>query len=94
MTDSSALLAFPVQPEDRLRLSLRRLQTALDQQAAAVREFREEIGRLKHAALGLEDSVIGYRLALSGTAAQVADAQAAARQLQDSARALQAASQG
>lgn len=91
MTDSSAVLSFPQLPQDRMRLAMRRLQDAIDAQAAAVRQFRAELASLRTATAGLESSLTGYGTALSGVASDLAQANAAAQELERTATRLQAA---
>ncbi|HWX51309.1 MAG TPA: hypothetical protein VNZ61_24945 [Roseomonas sp.] len=71
MQQAAELLAFPQSPEDRLRLALRRLDTALAQQAAAVAGFRASLSDLRQAVGGLAGQVQRYRTALDDTAAKV-----------------------
>ncbi|HWL81500.1 MAG TPA: hypothetical protein VNR89_11135 [Roseomonas sp.] len=71
MDQAAALLAFPQNPEDRLRLALRRLDTALAEQAAAVAQFRTSLSDLRTAVGGLAGQVQNYRGALNDTAAKL-----------------------
>ena len=52
-TEAAPLLTFPQTPQDRLRLALRRLETALATQAGAIAQFRENLAALKDATSGL-----------------------------------------
>jgi chromosome segregation ATPase len=54
-------LPFPQRPEDRLRLALRDLEAALDDQARAVAEFRADLGVLGQALGALQDGLHTYR---------------------------------
>ncbi|MBO1079613.1 hypothetical protein [Roseomonas haemaphysalidis] len=91
MTDSSAVLPFPQMPQDRMRLAFRRLQDALEAQAAAVREFRAEVASLGKATAQLEGSLGAYGSALSGVSVELVHAGAAARSLEHTAARLEAA---
>lgn len=90
MDTHPAILAFPQAPGDRLRLALRRLDDALAEQAAAVAEFRAGIGALRQATQDLAGSLGQYRVQLDTTQAQVTQANLAARQLQETARQMEA----
>ena len=73
MSDRS-ILPFPHRPDDRLRLSLRRLDEALAEQRAAVTAWRREIGALSAARLCLESSfgeLRGELRRLAGAAGKV-----------------------
>lgn len=54
-------LPFPLRPEDRLRLALRDLETALDGQARAVADFRADLAVLGQALGSLQDGLHNYR---------------------------------
>jgi ABC-type transporter Mla subunit MlaD len=82
MDQSSTLLAFPQQPEDRLRLALRRLEAALAEQAEAVAEFRSNLGALKEATSGLATQVNRYNDTLGQAAVQANHAHQAALRLE------------
>jgi chromosome segregation ATPase len=90
MQQSSAVLAFPRNDQDRLRLALRRLEDALLEQAGAVQEFRARLGELRQATTGLDSSLGVYRTALSGTATELRRAHHAASELKDTAARLEA----
>jgi len=88
---SAEILLFPqrapVAPpapsaEDRLREALAQLDAALDEQRAAVAEFRENLGELGSAVLGLEDSLRKYACQLTTTQSDVLAAHEAARKLE------------
>lgn len=81
-SEATPLLAFPQTPEDRLRLALRRLETALAAQASAVAEFRQNLATLRDATGGLATQVHNYQETLGRTAEQVQHAHAAARTLE------------
>ena len=85
MDSSPSLLVFPQNPEDRLRLALRRLDSALAEQSQAVAEFRANLAALKSATASLSDQLHGYHRALGDTAQKVRQAHAAARQLEQTA---------
>jgi hypothetical protein len=88
MTEPSAqLLAFPARDEDRLRLALRSLVTALDAQGEAVAALRGELRSLASSMQGLDGSFTAYRAELDSTAA-------ALRQAGESARALERTADG
>jgi len=82
MQQAAELLAFPQSPEDRLRLALRRLDTALAQQATAVAGFRANLSDLRQAVGGLAGQVQRYRTALDDTAAKVERTREAALELE------------
>lgn len=76
------IIHFPARPEDRLRAALRALDTALDDQQAALSEFRGNLSLLGGAVRGLDASLRDYRATLARTADDVAGAGAAARRLE------------
>jgi len=80
MTDH-APLPFPSQPDDRLRLALRKLQGALEEQAMAVAEFRGQVGRLAAAVEGLRGGLNTYRGRLAECALDLAEAREQALRL-------------
>ncbi|MDJ0391568.1 hypothetical protein QMO56_26035 [Roseomonas sp. E05] len=82
MDQAAALLAFPQNPEDRLRLALRRLDAALSEQAAAVAQFRANLSDLRTAVGGLAGQVQNYRAALDDTASKVQHTHQAALELE------------
>lgn len=82
MDRSAKLLSFPQQPEDRLRLALRRLEEALTEQSRVMREFRGTLGNLRQATGGLGEQLQGYQAALDGTAGKVRQAQETAHALE------------
>ena len=73
---------FPLRPEDRLRLALRRLDEAIGEQSMATAGLRAAIGDLSTTMARLGQSVTGYRGALDSTAAEIERALASARTLQ------------
>lgn len=74
----AAIIAFPQKPEDRLRVALRDLEAALDEQAMAFQEFRMNLAVLGGAVGGLERSLESYRGTLDALADDSADAHAMA----------------
>ena len=78
----ASIAAFPLRPEDRLRLALRRLERAIGEQSQATAGLRSAIGELSGTMARLGDSVAGYRGALDSTAAEIERALASARTLQ------------
>jgi hypothetical protein len=88
MSASATLLAFPRQPEDRLRLATRRLEQALAEQAVALASFREAMGELKGSVSGLAGSLEDYRSKLDGVQAACATAHATAREAESNAALL------
>ena len=89
--EGDAVVEFPRKPEDRLRLALRRLDEALDQQRVAVAELRGSMAGLKGAVGSLGAGLLAYQGALDGAAAEVAKAHGAALELGRTAEALEAA---
>ena len=85
------LLAFPRRPEDRLRLSLRGLDAALEAQRQAVAGLRAELATLSGALAGLGGSFRTYRDALGQTAAALAEVGTKARALEATADTMLAA---
>jgi hypothetical protein len=82
---TARLIAFPQTPEQRLRVAVRSLESALAAQATAMAGFRSAIGELGSAMRGLEARTLDYRRSLDGLAGQVAGASLAARKLGDTA---------
>jgi len=76
------LAFFPLRPEDRLRLALRRLDEAVAEQSDATAGLRAAIGDLSRTMAKLGQSVSGYRSALDTTAAEIERALASSRALQ------------
>lgn len=76
------ILPFPHQPEDRLRVALRRLDDALIEQKLAFTEFRANLGALGGAVAGLKGSVHAYQDTLAATRADLARSHDAARRLE------------
>ncbi len=74
MTDNAAIIAFPQKPEDRLRVALRELEAALEDQSMAFQEFRVNMALLGTAVGGLERSLEGYRGTLDALADDAAHA--------------------
>lgn len=79
------IIAFPQQPEDRLRAALRRLEDALAEQKLAFQEFRTNLSALGGAVSGVEGSLKQYRQNLAATQQDVARSQEAARRLEQTA---------
>lgn len=79
---TAAILDFPHQPEDRLRLAMRRLEAALEEQAVALAGFRAALGDLSGAVRGLEGGLAEYQAGLREAGAQVAVAHQAAKALE------------
>jgi len=80
MNQNSDVIVFPNKPEDRLRVALRELETALADQTLAVQEFRLNMALLGTAVGGLERSLEGYRGTLDAVALDAAEANHFARQ--------------
>ena len=83
MTDR--ILAFPAREDDRLRLALRGLVTALEAQGEAVAALRGELSELAGSLQGLDTSFSAYRAELDTTATLLSEAGNGARQLERSA---------
>ena len=83
------VITFPNKPEDRLRVALRELETALTDQALAFQEFRLNMAVLGTAVGGLERSLESYRGTLDAVALDVAEAHQLA---EDAVRRIDAAS--
>jgi len=77
----AAVALFPLRPEDRLRLALRRLDEAVADQSDATAGLRAAIGDLSTTMARLGQSVSGYRSALDSTAAEIERALASSRTL-------------
>ncbi|WBV41461.1 hypothetical protein [Pseudoroseomonas cervicalis] len=90
MDHTASILAFPGQPQDRLRLALRKLETALAEQAEAVALFRSNLQELKSATNGLAHQVHRYHDTLGETAVKVRHAHDAARALERTAEKMAA----
>ena len=88
------VLPFPNTPDRRLRLALRGLEAALEDQRTAVAGFRRDLGALSEAIAHLGASAAGYRDNLGGAAAEAARASRASRELFESAEKLDAAARG
>jgi hypothetical protein len=83
VTETSAhLLAFPARDDDRLRLALRGLVTALEAQGQAVAALRGELSGLASSLDGLDGALTGYDAELGGTAAAPRRAGESARTLE------------
>lgn len=83
MSDASAsLLAFPARDEDRLRLALRGLVSALEAQRTAVAALRGELSQLASSMKGLDNSLSTYRRELNVTAGALREAGDSARRLE------------
>lgn len=72
-------------PEERLRQALAELDTALDEQRAAVAEFRSNLVDLGGAVAGLETSLCKYACQLTTTQSDVLAAHESARKLESTA---------
>ncbi len=84
------LIAFPHRPDDRMRLALRRLDEALEEQRTAVAAWRAEIGLLAGATRGLDDSLQEFRHGLGDLAGAARQAQEEAARLERTAEAMAA----
>ena len=83
MTETTAsLLAFPAREDDRLRLALRNLVTALEAQGAAVAALRGELAGLAGSLEGLDAGLTTSRTELDATAAALQEAGNGARILE------------
>lgn len=85
MSDTSPnaeVLGFPRKPEDRLRLALRRLDEALEQQRQVLAEWRASMKDLAGSVDGLKSSLETYQGSLADLAVDV-------NRLGDEARALE-----
>ncbi len=80
-------LPFPQRPEDRLRLALRDLESALDMQAKAVADFRADLGVLGQALGSLQDGLHSYR-------GRLAECQLDLAELRDEAQKLERTAMG
>jgi hypothetical protein len=78
----AAVIAFPNKPEDRLRVALRELETALADQSMAFQEFRMNMALLGSSVGGLERSLESYRGTLDAVATDVATANHTAREVE------------
>ncbi|MCQ4160253.1 hypothetical protein NON00_09970 [Roseomonas sp. GC11] len=90
MDQPAPVLHFPQLPEDRLRLALRKLETALAQQAAAVAEFRSNLQTLRDATSSLSVQVNRYHDTLGQTAQKAREAHDKARELERTAEKMAA----
>jgi hypothetical protein len=72
-------------PEERLRQALAELDTALDEQRAAVADFRSNLMDLGGAVAGLETSLGKYACQLTTTQSDVLAAHESARKLESTA---------
>ncbi|MBW8271397.1 hypothetical protein [Caldovatus aquaticus] len=77
-----AVVAFPLRDDDRLRLALRRLEAAFEEQGRALAEWRAALGGLGKAMAGLHGSVHRYRAGLAAAAAGLERAREATRALE------------
>jgi hypothetical protein len=75
------VIPFPASPEDRLRLAVRRLESALAAQAETTAGLRGAVGDLSQAVGGLRHGFEKYLGALDRVAAFTAEARAASREL-------------
>ena len=81
MNTDTQVISFPNKPEDRLRVALRELETALSDQAIAFQEFRLNMAVLGTSVNGLERSLESYRGTLDEVAHDVAEARQVALDL-------------
>jgi len=86
--NQSEIITFPNKPEDRLRVALRELETALSDQSLAFQEFRLNMAVLGTAVGGLERSLESYRGTLDAVALDVAEARHTAVQAEQRASAM------
>ncbi|KAA2212532.1 hypothetical protein [Teichococcus oryzae] len=82
MTLPANLVEFPQSEGDRLRLALRRLEAALQEQKQAVAAFRNSLSEMREATASLSGGMQHYNAVLGETAGKVAAAGDAARALQ------------
>lgn len=75
------VLAFPLRDDDRLRLALRRLEAAFEEQSYAFAEWRAALATLDGAMVGLREGVLRYQAGLAATSAELDRAREAARAL-------------
>lgn len=80
-------LPFPQRPEDRLRLALRDLEAALDEQAKAVADFRADLGVLGQALGSLREGLHTFR-------GRLAECQLDLAELRDEAQRLERTAEG
>ncbi|MGK7866543.1 hypothetical protein [Falsiroseomonas sp. E2-1-a20] len=84
----AAIVAFPNSNERRLRIALRNLDAALEEQRQAVAAFRAELAQLGSAMQGLGASAQGLQDRLFEVAEDNALAHQAAQRLQQTAAAM------
>jgi hypothetical protein len=80
------VVAFPQKPQDRLRISLLKLDDALRAQARATADFRAAMGDLKSKVGGMQSGMQSYRDALDRTASEIDRAVKKAKELQETAQ--------
>jgi len=88
------VLAFPTREEARLRLALRRLDEALEEQRAAVAAWRAELGLLGEVTAALDDTVAAFRAELDSTAEAVRAVGDEARRLEQTAEVMATVARG
>ena len=76
------IIAFPSRPDDRLRLALRALETALQTQDAEVAAWRAALREFAGSVEGLDHSVARYRSELGAAGAAAAAAGDEARSIE------------
>lgn len=79
------IVGFPKKPEDRLRLALRRLDEALEQQRRVVAEWRASMKELSVSVDGLKASLETYQGSLADLATDVDRLGSEARALEETA---------
>lgn len=84
-SDSASVLAFPARDGNRLRLAIRGLEAALEEQARAMAGFRASMAELSGAVAGLKRGAEAYHQQLGELGTLVGTANAAARRLEGTA---------
>ncbi|MBR0664041.1 hypothetical protein GXW71_06690 [Roseomonas hellenica] len=84
-SDSASVLPFPGRDANRLRLAIRGLEAALEEQARAMAGFRASMSELSGAVAGLKRGTEAYHHQLGKLGSRVGEAHAAARRLEDTA---------
>jgi multidrug resistance efflux pump len=84
------ILAFPASPQRRLRLALRELDRAIDEQKHAVAAFRAQLRELNGSVARLGEGAQTLQGALHGAASEVVRARAVSRQLLATAERMEA----
>lgn len=83
--DSTSIVAFPARDSNRLRLAIRGLEAALEEQARAMAGFRASMAELSGAVAGLKRGTEAYHHRLGELGTLVGTANAAARRLEGTA---------